>query len=257
MGFLVLVLGVFAIPGVRAGLGGKILKELTEAGARELTERSARESLEAAAGRSLQGTGRELTEQTGRGLDPTAASLRRTSALNPTGEVPENTVRSMVDNGITGNGRGLTNEGLETVPRSTLDPPDGHPEVLTRAFEEPAPGEFVRVESPLGVADDLTPGSYAQRVASSELPPVKKAVHSNMPHAVERGLERNVFTTEAEARAALDALKKQIKKSGFPEGTLRDTHENSWLVPVGNNGLAVYRLLKNGSAQLRTILIAR
>ncbi len=54
-------------------------------------------------------------------------------------------------------------------------------------------------------------------------------------------------------------LTRQITDSGtFPVGTLVDTaRADRFLVPVGNNGLAVYQLAPNGTANLKTILTAR
>ena len=46
-----------------------------------------------------------------------------------------------------------------------------------------------------------------------------------------------------------------IKQRGFPEGAIPDTtRADSVLVPVGNNGMAVFRVKKNGTAELRTTL---
>ena len=88
---------------------------------------------------------------------------------------------------------------------------------------------------------------------------LKKAVNSNLPHAVERGVERAIFGSADEATTALKALTDQINKVGtFPAGTLVDTaRAGRFLVPTGNNGLAVYQLAKNGTAKLKTVLIAR
>ena len=88
---------------------------------------------------------------------------------------------------------------------------------------------------------------------------LKKAVNSNLPHAASRAVERGVFKTAESASAGLKELTQQITKSGtFPNGTLVDTaRKGRFLVPVGNNGMAVYQLAKNGTAKLKTVLIAR
>jgi hypothetical protein len=88
---------------------------------------------------------------------------------------------------------------------------------------------------------------------------LKKAVNSNLPHAIGRGVERGVFSSADEAGAALRGLTEQITQSGtFPVGTLVDTARTGrFLVPVGNNGMAVYQLAKNGTAKLKTVLIGR
>jgi len=44
--------------------------------------------------------------------------------------------------------------------------------------------------------------------------------------------------------------------NGFPSGTVVDK-AGKYLVPVGNNGMAAYRLQKNGTAILKTVLIAK
>lgn len=88
---------------------------------------------------------------------------------------------------------------------------------------------------------------------------VSKAVNSNLPHAIARGIERGVFSSADEAGAVLRSLTEQITRSGtFPAGTLDDTaRPGRFLVPVGNNGMAVYQLAKNGTAILKTVLIGR
>lgn len=88
---------------------------------------------------------------------------------------------------------------------------------------------------------------------------LKKAVNSNLAHAIGRGVERGVFSSAAEAGAALRRLTEEITRSGtFPDGTLVDTaRAGRFLVPVGNNGMAVYQLARNGTAKLKTVLIGR
>jgi hypothetical protein len=88
---------------------------------------------------------------------------------------------------------------------------------------------------------------------------LKKAVNSNLPHAIAQGVERRVFANSEAAGSALRTLTQQITQSGtFPAGTLVDTaRAGRFLVPVGNNGLAVYQLASNGTAKLKTVLIAR
>ena len=88
---------------------------------------------------------------------------------------------------------------------------------------------------------------------------LKKAVNSNIPHAIERGVERGVFAGADEAGAALRGLTQEITTTGtFPAGTLVDTARTGrFLVPVGENGMAVYQLGRNGTAKLKTVLIAK
>ena len=48
------------------------------------------------------------------------------------------------------------------------------------------------------------------------------------------------------------------QQKAWPEGTIPDTaHADQVLVPVGNNGYAVYQVGSNGTAKLKTVLIAR
>ena len=78
-----------------------------------------------------------------------------------------------------------------------------------------------------------------------------------MPHAVERAVERGVFPDAKSAAEALKTLGKQIEKTGFPVGSILDTaHADRILVPIGENGMAVYQVAKNLTAKLKTVLIA-
>ncbi len=87
---------------------------------------------------------------------------------------------------------------------------------------------------------------------------VKKAVNSNLPHAVDRGVSRGVFKSKEEASKALKALSKKISSEGFPEGTIVDPSKaDRVLVPIGNGGKAVYQVGGNGTAKLKTVLIAK
>lgn len=79
-----------------------------------------------------------------------------------------------------------------------------------------------------------------------------------MPHATERAVERGVFPDAKSASEGLKNLSKDIKKNGFPQGSILDTaNVDRVLVPVGNNGYAVYQVAKNGTAKLNTTLIKR
>ncbi|WP_420873952.1 hypothetical protein [Paraburkholderia azotifigens] len=84
----------------------------------------------------------------------------------------------------------------------------------------------------------------------------KKVVNSNMPHAVERAVERGVYPDKNTASEALKALSNRIEKDGYPVGTILDTaHADRVLVPAGNNGMVVYQVAKNGTAKIKTVLI--
>lgn len=77
-----------------------------------------------------------------------------------------------------------------------------------------------------------------------------------MAHAERQGVDRGVFNSAKEARQALRSMKKEITKNGFPEGTINDpSNANRVLVPIGNNGRAVYHVQSNGTARLKTVLI--
>lgn len=88
---------------------------------------------------------------------------------------------------------------------------------------------------------------------------ITKAVNSNMPHAVERGLERGIFATEQEASTAIKETSDWITKNkDFPVGSIKDpSYSDRVLVPIGNNGMAAYQIGKNGSAKLKTVLNAK
>ena len=91
-----------------------------------------------------------------------------------------------------------------------------------------------------------------------DLPDVNKAVNSNMPHAIDRSIERGVFKNKQQASDALKALSNDITQNGFPSNTILDPSKSDRvLVPVGNNGMAVYQVGANGTAKLKTILIAK
>lgn len=102
-------------------------------------------------------------------------------------------------------------------------------------------------------------GNLLSKVSSkAALPAVKKAINSNLPHAVERAVERKVFDNSRQASDALKELSEKITKEGFPSNAILDTaHVDRVLVPVGNNGMVVYQVAKNGTAKLKTILIAK
>lgn len=78
-----------------------------------------------------------------------------------------------------------------------------------------------------------------------------------MAHAIEQGVARNVFENEKQASALLKDLSERISKNGLPSGTILDTaHADRVLVSIGNNGMAVYQIAPNGTAKLKTVLIA-
>jgi hypothetical protein len=67
-----------------------------------------------------------------------------------------------------------------------------------------------------------------------------------------------VFNNSTQATNALKKLSENITQSGFPSNAILDTaYADRVLVPVGNNEMAVYQVAKNGSAKLKTILIAK
>jgi len=53
----------------------------------------------------------------------------------------------------------------------------------------------------------------------------------------------------------LRALSTEIGTTGWPKGSIPDTaHIDRVLVPVGEAGMAVYQVGKNGTAKLKTVL---
>jgi hypothetical protein len=87
------------------------------------------------------------------------------------------------------------------------------------------------------------------------LPNTKKAIFGTRgQHAVDQGV-RGIFNSAEAGKLELQELVSSIEKNGLPEGTIPDTtRPDSVLVPVGNDGLAVFRVKKNGTAELRTTL---
>lgn len=92
--------------------------------------------------------------------------------------------------------------------------------------------------------------------AFAELPKVNKAVNSNLSHAIERAVERAVYDDEKTARSELKAVSTSITTNkSFPSGSFLDSsYTDRVLVPVGNNGLASYKVSKKGTASLKTVL---
>lgn len=67
-----------------------------------------------------------------------------------------------------------------------------------------------------------------------------------------------MFINSRQASEALKRLSDNITKEGFPSNAILDTaHADRVLVPVGNKGMAVYQVAKNGTAKLKTILNAK
>jgi hypothetical protein len=87
---------------------------------------------------------------------------------------------------------------------------------------------------------------------------VNKAVNSELIHASERAFQHGFFSSVKEAGNALRALSKEITANGLPAGTIRDSaHADRVLVPLKDGAYAVYQIAKNGTAKLKTVLIAK
>ncbi len=85
-----------------------------------------------------------------------------------------------------------------------------------------------------------------------------KVVNTNMGHASLQAADRLGFGSVSEARSALQELGHNIESDGFPEGTIPDTSRGDrLLVPFGEGGYAVYQIMANGNAVLKTVLIQR
>ncbi len=104
---------------------------------------------------------------------------------------------------------------------------------------------------------NINPGAPA--LTGNPLPEVNKAVNSNLPHAAKRAAERGIFPDEKTAAEGLRNLSDEItQQKAWPTGTIPDTaHADRVLVPVGKGGYAVYQVLKNKTARLWTVLIAK
>ena len=112
-------------------------------------------------------------------------------------------------------------------------------------------------EGAYAAADEALQAARAAKGAAKCLPKVAKAVNSELPHAAAQAAKRGVFDNAAQAADALRDLSKAITQNGFPAGTLPDTaYADRVLVPIGNNGMAVYQVGANGTAKLKTVLVA-
>lgn len=135
----------------------------------------------------------------------------------------------------------------------------------TFRYYDPQIGRFT-TQDPIGLEGGFNLYTYALNPivwidpwgwCGEPIPKPNKVANSNMPHAVERSVERGVFPDAKTARDALQQLGNSIKTNGFPAGTIRDTaHIDRVLVPAGNNGMVVYQIANNGTAKLKTVLIA-
>ncbi|MEM5343162.1 RHS repeat-associated core domain-containing protein [Paraburkholderia azotifigens] len=134
----------------------------------------------------------------------------------------------------------------------------------TYRYYDPDIARFIS-QDPIGLAGGMNLYAYAPNPISwidpwglscDLLSKPKKVVNSNMPHAVERAVERGVYPDKNTASEALKALSNRIEKDGYPVGTILDTaHADRVLVPAGNNGMVVYQVAKNGTAKIKTVLI--
>jgi len=139
----------------------------------------------------------------------------------------------------------LTLGGL--IYNATHDDPD---------FSVPASGSSAGTGSPQCPPNDPL---CEEQEEPEQCPPVNKAVNTGLPHASSQGVVRQVFPNQNVANQTLRNLSKDITKNGgFPKGSIVDpSNSTRVLVPTGNNGYAVYQVLKNGSARLKTVLIRR
>jgi RHS repeat-associated protein len=135
-----------------------------------------------------------------------------------------------------------------------------------------ADGSWAKVESVVGatggaqvhnfeVADNhnyFVGGTHLLTHNNNCLPAVQKAVNSNLPHAAQRAIERGFSGGADEAANALRQLSREITENGFPSGTISDTAKaNRVLVPFKDGLYAVYQVGANGTAKLKTVLIAK
>ncbi|TBL84035.1 RHS repeat-associated core domain-containing protein, partial [Hafnia alvei] len=116
---------------------------------------------------------------------------------------------------------------------------------------------------PIGLAGGVnayayvpSPLSWVDPLGLNGCPPTKVS-NSNLPHAIERSVERGVYPDAKTASDALKNLGKQIEQNGWPAGTIPDkANIDRVLVPAGNNGMVVYQIAKNRTAKIKTVLIA-
>lgn len=174
----------------------------------------------------------------------------------------------------------------EPEPQPEAEPePDAQPEVETQADDdETAPdvkttdneesepeaessGEGDDSEVAPLIEDDEAETSTedAETPAPDEMPAtpyegdrdVSRALNQNMSHIDDMRAQRAGFADRREAGDAVRDLGRSMKENGIPEGTLQDTsHSDGILVPIGENGYAVYRL-NDGVAKFKTILEKR
>ena len=89
-----------------------------------------------------------------------------------------------------------------------------------------------------------------------------RAVNSNLPHTINQAVERSAQVGSPLSReGAADALRelsRQITQSGLPVGTILDpNHADRVLVPFHNGLYAASQVASNGTAKLKTVVIAR
>ncbi|WP_300757819.1 hypothetical protein, partial [Janthinobacterium sp.] len=55
------------------------------------------------------------------------------------------------------------------------------------------------------------------------VPSIVKAINSNLPHAIERAVERGIFKDAESAAEGLRSMAAQLSKEGFPANAIPDT----------------------------------
>jgi hypothetical protein len=123
-----------------------------------------------------------------------------------------------------------------------------------------------------GCGDDAAKAAAAAKeaeeaVAKAEAAAIKipgvgdkptKVVNTNISHVDAERATRAGFDSVSSAKEAVKQLGKSIESNGFPAGTIADTaRADRVLVPIGDNGYAVYQIGKNGNAVFKTILTAK
>jgi hypothetical protein len=106
-----------------------------------------------------------------------------------------------------------------------------------------------------------TPEEVLEEDTASSLSTPTKVVNTNIEHATDQLHERfpDETRTRAEARNLLRALSKSIEEDGFPTDSFVDPSNPTRVLVPGpvNNALTVYQIKPNGSAVIKTVLIAR
>lgn len=98
----------------------------------------------------------------------------------------------------------------------------------------------------------------AARIAPEFSDVPRKVVNSNLGHVDKERALRAGFPDKQTTQAAVRSPGDTIESGGLPEGAIPDSaNVDRILVPIGEGGLAVYQIARNGNAVFKTIITAR